>query len=303
MVRLQGGNAMDLNSLRNGFTIAELSLSLAFISILSITVVLVITGAISSYRRGITLNQVNTVGMELVDDIRGAIQNSPAHSLVEECTRVYTSSDLISKCEDKKARSFVTVTTRGNVRVGNKSNLTVPLIGAFCTGKYSYIWNSGYLFNGASTQNPAFLQYKISGNSSPQKVEGFRLIKLEDRERNVCVSATAGKLKNKYDGSGAYNFDISEYGALEKEPIELLNKSNNLMVYSLEPVAIAEGENQNSIFYSMSFILGTKDGGIDISAFGNYCSTSEGTNTAVENFNNCAINKFNFAAQATGGLE
>ena len=92
-------------------------------------------------------------------------------------------------------------------------------------------------------------------------------------------------------------------GTLENDPIELLANDRSLALYSLEPVAIAEGENQNSIFYSMSFILGTVQGGVNIKASGNYCSTSGGTSSGVENFDFCAINKFNFAAQATGGLE
>jgi len=296
MIRPRGDEIMSLNSSKSGFTIVELSLSLAFISILSITVVLVITGALASYRRGITLNQVNTVGMELVDDIRGAIQNSPAHSLVEECTRVYTSSSLVDQCESDKARAFATVMKRGNVKIAG----TVPLSGAFCTGKYSYIWNSGYLFNGMSTQKPVSLKYKKSGENSEIIKKDFKLLKLEDGERNVCISAAS--TGNSYSQSSS-NFDISKYGALEKDPIELLDGYNNLALYNLEPTAIAEGENQNSIFYSVSFILGTRDGGININASGNYCSTSGGANSAVENFDNCAINKFNFAAQATGGLE
>ena len=49
-----------------GFTLVELSLSMTFIAILSIIIVLVINGAVSSYSRGITLNLINTVGNEVV---------------------------------------------------------------------------------------------------------------------------------------------------------------------------------------------------------------------------------------------
>lgn len=52
-----------------GFTLVELSLSIAFIAVLSITIVLIINDAISTYRRGLTLNQINTTGMDLVDEI------------------------------------------------------------------------------------------------------------------------------------------------------------------------------------------------------------------------------------------
>ena len=77
---------------KRGFTIIELSLSIAFIAILSITMVLIITNTISTYRRGLMLNQINTTGMDLVDDLRAAVQNSSADLLKifaeKEITRV-----------------------------------------------------------------------------------------------------------------------------------------------------------------------------------------------------------------------
>ena len=83
---------------KKGFTLVELSLSLAFIGILSITIVLIINNAIATYRRGLTLNQINTVGMDLVDDIRTAVQNSPAKD-VEDVCKNGSNSEEISKCK------------------------------------------------------------------------------------------------------------------------------------------------------------------------------------------------------------
>ena len=51
-------------------------------------------------------------------------------------------------------------------------------------------------------------------------------------------------------------------------------------------------------FYSVSFILGTVQGGINVMSSGNFCKAPEEDDS---NFDYCAINKFNFAAQATGG--
>ena len=61
---------------KEGFTLIELSLSIAFISVLSLAVALIITNSISAYHRGLVLNQINTTGMELVDDMRAAVQNA-----------------------------------------------------------------------------------------------------------------------------------------------------------------------------------------------------------------------------------
>ena len=85
-----------MRSLKKGFTLVELSLSLAFIGILSITIVLIINNAITTYRRGLTLNQINTVGMDLVDDMRATIQNSPANSMKEKCASLTSQGYVVA---------------------------------------------------------------------------------------------------------------------------------------------------------------------------------------------------------------
>ncbi len=84
---------MRKNSSKKGFTLVELSLSIAFIAILSITIALIINDAISTYRRGLTLNQINTTGMDLVDDIRTAVQNSPATPPIDTCGNYESGED------------------------------------------------------------------------------------------------------------------------------------------------------------------------------------------------------------------
>ena len=56
----------------------------------------------------------------------------------------------------------------------------------------------------------------------------------------------------------------------------------------------------SSALYSVSFVLGTVQGGIDITKSGGFCATPDDYEDA--NFDYCTINKFNFAALATGGL-
>ena len=78
---------------KKGFTLIELSLSIAFIAVLSIAVALIVSNAIATYHRGVLLNQINTTGMELVDDVRGAIQGAQARSVTYDCVNVYSSGD------------------------------------------------------------------------------------------------------------------------------------------------------------------------------------------------------------------
>lgn len=268
---------------KRGFTLVELSLSIAFISILSITIALIINNAISTYRRGVTLNQVNTVGMELVDDMRAAIQNSPARSVVKECELNYSSS----ACEnDELIRSFVVKKELTDIDgVGEN----IPIYGAFCTGAYSYIWNSGYFYaEDEPLKNVSKAELKYMGSDGVVLMNNFRLLKIKDRERAVCVLS---------EGS---QFDISGGTAISDEPEILLadDKNNPLALYDLDAMVPATNASGTASYYSVSFILGTVQGGINIMSSGNFCKTPEDDNSS---FDYCAINKFNFAVQAIGG--
>lgn len=283
-----------------GFTLIELSLSIAFLSILSITIVLIITNAVSAYHRGLTLNDINSVGMDLVDDLRGAVQNSPYEPASSICAVVYPGNDEnTTKCIEDSAAKFTSLVRRADVRIGNQSESDVPVFGAFCTGGFSYVWNSGYF---ASTDaivadnNLTSAKLEVNGTEVP----AFKLIKVRDRNREVCVNAV--KKVGDYDSSDDINptFKINLDNPESEPPVDLLAANNNLALYSLTVPAPADNGN-NVLFYSMSFILGTVQGGVNVKASSDYCATPGGFNSDIANFDYCAINKFNFAAQATGG--
>ena len=285
---------------RKGFTLVELSLSIAFISILSITVALITNDAISTYRRGLTLNQVNTVGMDLVDDIRVVVQSSPSKAVVGECLNNYSGSGNVSAksaCEGDVAQRFV-VFNRKAADIGEMRN--VPVYGAFCTGAYSYIWNSGYFDSGEYNMDGisrATLKYK-NKNGAIVSVDNFRLLKVKDQQRAVCKVAIGANYEQVDINGGV--IDISSYGNVGEDPEVVLanDPANSLALYDLEVAPPAANSLGNSLFYSISFILGTVQGGINVISSGNFCKAPTEYNS---NFDYCAINKFNFAAQATGG--
>lgn len=324
---------------RRGFTIVELSLAIAFIGVLSIIVVLVISNAISAYHRGLTLNQINTVGMDLVEDMRRAIQSSPGILPKDLCRSGIESLDYSKRCEENGGDSllyFVRYIGKDKVMINGKrlegAGNTVPIYGAFCTGKYSYLWNSGYLFNSEvdGNQSGGLLEeygLKLKGKIGNNVIneENFRLIKIKDEKRAICKAAS--KYNNGYltreelrGGSGVgYNnntINLEETWGVGMDQVERLlggddaNKrgeeqqrentkgGGNLAIYDLTVDDPAKGLNTYSVFYSVSFILGTVQGGIDIMKSGDYCKAPEEYD---ENFDYCAINKFNFAAQANGG--
>ena len=243
---------------KQGFTLIELSLSLVFIGVLSITAVLIINNTVLVYRRGLTLKEVNDTGMELVRNMRAAIQGSSYAIYDEEGNLNWTTS-------------FV---HRGEV-AGVGTN--VPLYGGFCTGKYSYIWKSGYL------DNDSDVNVAVGGN------ENFRLARMKDSKDKSNKTAC-----DQYEASGGVQVEFSSDDGYD----ELLSEGSNLAIYDLYVPTPAVGGAAMTAYYTVSFILGTIGGGINIMAQGDYCAPPEGSNS---NFNYCAINKFNFAAQA-GGL-
>ena len=313
---------------KKGFTLIELSLSIVFIAILSITITLIITNTIVSYRRGIVLNQINTTGMDLADDFRAAIQNSPSKAVTSECAKLYQdsglTSDLYNRCMEDGARNFVSVMRLSSVTIGNNTNnaktmSNVPVFGAFCTGAYSYIWNSGYFFNEdynvEDVDGSAILKYKNGETGSVATESGFRLLKIPDESRAICISAVNFTANGNYlvrntsrlgvstvINNGGSVFDISgeKNEPIYDDVVELLSAdgNNNMVLYDLSAAAPAYNGLNNALFYSMSFVLGTVQGGINVKASGNFCATPD--EYTIENFDYCAINKFNVAVQAIG---
>ena len=286
---------------RKGFTLIELSLSIAFISVLSLAVALIIMNSISAYHRGLVLNQINTTGMELVDDMRAAIQNAPVVSLKSLCDTLFNESDA-EACENSDGQKLVAVRKRTKVVIGSKEEENVPVLGAFCTGNYSYIWNSGYYFSEDAKVNDdekeATFVYRDINGGTVYYPDQIRMLKVKDEKRAVCA------VYNETSGMNVFNISGEGYDVVTEDPIELLPSSSNLALYDLYAPVPAVNAGINNIYYSVSFVLGTLQGGADVAAQGSYCATPEGLdNSMIENFDYCAINKFNFAAQAIGGGE
>ncbi|MBR2658770.1 hypothetical protein IKG28_02730 [Candidatus Saccharibacteria bacterium] len=289
-----------MSNRKEGFTLIELSLSIVFIALLSLSIVVTILNTVSAYRRGLTLNQINTVGMAVVDDMRAAVQNSSTRSLVNECSMVYTDNTMRTNCINSGAANFVSVKRTATVKIGNKEEKNVPVFGAFCTGSYSYIWNSGYFWaEGATVQNANKAYVAYNQNGVVKTRTDFRLLKIRDDSRYVCELAFKSNYNYNFNGfSGGFNISSM---TIAGDPVELLEnkEGNDMAIYDLSATAPAVSVNEDNMFYFVSFILGTTRGGANIKANGKSCAAPE--DSGLEDFDYCAINKFNFAAQANGG--
>ena len=304
---------------RSGFTLVELSLSMAFIGVLSIIIVFVINGAVSSYRRGITLNLVNTVGTEVTEEIKTTVHKAPMIMSFESlCRGVY--GDNGGNCEDNKGAGLIAVSQMGDIYKGGGEVFEgVPVYGAVCLGNYSYIWNSGYFFNsdyevrtqdGNGTLGGLSFEVKEDNTfgSLPTEIwgaeKGGRLLRIKDEKRAVCRNlinlSGDGLTSFSYFSSEVESSDINDsiLFTLEngfdigEDVAEILTNESKVAVYGfdVETPAIGDGT-----LYNLSITLGTIDSGININD--ESCKVSGGAN----DLDFCAINKFNITALASGG--
>ena len=324
---------MKLHSKKSGFTLIELTFAIAFISVLLITIALITNEIISLYRKGYAIKTVSQVGRDLIEDFTDSIQNSPPASISAFCDRYATGPR--SNCEANDGLYSVYQQFYADVQIKNDSGTyttqKVPTGGIFCSGKYSYIWNTGYVF-GENYKKPTGdplddtrLRIFVNGHYFPYTKDpttgaiddsrgqngDFRLVKIEDSARAICawsIYSEDGTSTRTYPAPNAsltpQMIDASSYRGFKVnyvpsyEPVELLEDSDSaLALYDMVIFPPAQVAITNRLFYSGSFILGTINGDINIMTSSNYCQSPDTFNA---DFSYCAINKFNFSTQASG---
>lgn len=325
-------------SQKSGFTLIELTFAIAFISVLLITITLITNEIISIYRKGYAMKAVNQVGRDLIDDFTKSITDSPPANIASFCNN-YADATAKSTCEHDSGQKsiyqqfYAEATIEG---AGDETKL-VPIGGIFCTGKYSYIWNTGYALGNSyhfvGGDAPRLSLILSHDDSNHSKVLEPHLVRVEDASRAACsytiTPTSVSDASRDYD----YNSDdgLASYDKYEKLPelgnddkgrmrhgiklsvdrdptevgsetyTELLTATDdaaNLALYDFVVFTPAQVSNTNRLFYSASFILGTINGSVDIVATNDYCQTPETYNNA--DFSYCAVNKFNFSTQASG---
>lgn len=284
-----------------GFTLIELTLALVFVSMLLLSISWLTIHITSTYEKGLAIKAVNSVGKELIDDFSRSIAASPAMPVDSLCGSIYpystASTSPYQTCMKDKASKMVYQQRYGKVLVKDKEE-TVPVSGIFCTGRYSYIWNTAYALNTEDYKPVGINDYRSTyeeknGFGATTKSEkNFRLLKVSDFSRELCISHME---KNKYLYDEGTTFTINE----NDDAYEMLdNSENNLAIYDLRIFPPTVHSLTSSAFYSGTFILATLRGNIDIASTGDFCSDPpDNLNT---DFAYCAINKFNFAMRAAG---
>lgn len=289
-------------------------LSIAFLTSLAVMIAVLVSNAASTYRRGVTLKRVNSVGSEILEDLRATINNNHVGDLEIFCNDIYDNVAQQENCVDDGGFSFASVKGYKNVYIkGQKTYLEedIPVYGLFCTGKYSYIWNSGYFFDnelyavGSNTHpaSPLTVTYGDTDNNT------FRLLKVQDERRSLCVYATNSIYRSQTGNDGYVSssdidsipliYNLNTIGT-QGEPIELITgeEGEGMALYDLTIAKPARGIASQITFYSGSFILGSVEGGVNITSPSDYCKAF--VDDGVSDADYCAVNRFNFAVQTSG---
>lgn len=166
---------------KSGFTLIELSISLAFITILLISITTSTIQLGNTYNRGITMKAVSQAGRSIIADLQSEFR------AVEPISVVPQSSD------------YVLI-----------PNTNTPTGGRLCLGSYSYIWNY------ATTSTVGFNSY----SDSSARIRFIKIIdpnktycQATSGNYNLISKASARELLTLGDRElSLYSFNISSSG-------------------------------------------------------------------------------------------
>lgn len=319
-------NKKLVNQTESGFTIVEISLAMAFIAVILIFVAIVTSQILAMYQKGVVVKAVNSVGRGLVENLEGSINSAPAFNYSNYCAIMQrgnpkpTDAAVQACSKDKAWHAFVY-----NSRVDDQKR---QLYGVFCTGSYSYVWNTPYGVDANATLKVKFYQLDAANNGKyiefPSGNEKLKLARFRDPTRRVCSAAT--NLVN-YDyewfvgnrtldlthyadsNSGDESQDVGLYFNESDVDLNVLSGTDvNLWPYEFTIFPISTNNITGRSFVAGSFILATEGGGINVMESGDYCRNVDENDEVYTSslfdlgagFNYCAINKFNFAARTAG---
>lgn len=292
---------------RSGFTMVELSITLAFLAVLLISIAIITTNIISIYQKGMTIKAVNSVGRGLIEELTTGINTAPSVDTTSLCNSLANASaEDIEACLEDSAFKYVYQATYN--AEGQQYN------GIFCTGYYSYIWNTYYGVDSGHTLN---LRYLPNTGGSAQTIEAPRLLRVEDRTYRVCSTAMESRRYRSTLTSNA-TLDITTLAVntslanrIPEPQSGMLSEFDlDLMLYEFTVFPISQDAVTLRTYMAGTFILATLRGDVDITRSGDYCtvgnisggsfSDNSSSYDLGSEFNYCAINKFNFAARTAG---
>lgn len=300
-----------------GFTIVEVTLVTAFVAMLLIAITVIITQMTAIYQKGMTLKAVNSVGRNLVSEFTTAINSAPSIDSVSLCNTLVNEGTSRETCLEDGAFKFI-YQSYGGIQHDDITNTdgNVQYAGVFCTGDYSYVWNTYY---GIESGNTIRIKYNPTTNRYHAGTfynTDFKLVRFKDVTYRAC-STNVTSSYNSENLANSHEIDIMELanGSVWQNSESVfqegfLDASNiDLGLYEFTIFPVSQDWVTLRAFFAGTFILATERGDVSITRTGDYCDVTnqngmgDGSGNMLDlgsNFNYCGINKFNFAARTAG---
>ncbi len=233
---------------RRGFTLIELVLAMAFVSVLLLAIAMTAIQAGRLYNRGIILSLVNQAGRGISDTIR---------------------RDFLQAAYSP---GFKVIT----ISEGDFSS------GRFCTGEYTYIWNSPEVLDRAeearSSTNGAIV--RMSDNSL------VNFVRVSDNTGSLCRALATGGYSMKLPT----NAGITTLLRTQSSDTDVV-----LALHSMQITPLTKEESREGL-YRISFVVGTSA----LAEINTADQTCKPPNDDEQNLDFCAINNFDMIVRTNG---
>lgn len=290
---------MKKSSTKKGFTIIETTLATMFLGIIILSVANLIIQMTNIYQKGLALRSINSVGQQLVEDMEKRINSADYVYDIDTNHDGYVVNDEIVNNINKYFREW-------NVSADDERQIA----GAFCISDYSYVWNTAVPLNDAATDRGILVKYNHTDEETDvvsAVTQRFKMARVFDPNHTICTEkwlapsgGTTDPNQMTYSGN-TYTLDMT---ASNQEPVEMINNDEtNLAIYDLTVHPVTQSTITKQSFVSISFVLATLRGGVNIMSSGDYCQGTDDIDGEEYNsmdFAYCAVNKFNFSMR-TGG--
>jgi len=173
-----------------GFTVVELMIAVAFISLLLLAIAATVMQIGAIYNKGVTMKSVNQAGRDIVADIKRTIGESQSFDIAD----AYKPHDF-------------------NLGSGGSTDYDG---GRLCTGIYTYIWNIGKHVN---PDDPSSQLNKYAGADSTKPI---RLIRIIDSGGQYCKGDATGEIQY------AAATELLSEGNLAVQDFHIERMTNNL---------------------------------------------------------------------------
>ncbi|MBS7346443.1 MAG: prepilin-type N-terminal cleavage/methylation domain-containing protein [Candidatus Sacchiramonaceae bacterium] len=245
------------NNHKQGFTLIELMLSMSMVAVLLIAIVTMSMQMGRIYTKGATMFDLNAASRTINTDF----------------TRSFNS---IPSIEWRNPQNSFGASQNYVVRPSTSE----PQAGAYCTGNFSYLWNTARILNAPAAGRNVPIRYDGAATSSTE----IKLIKILDSSRQYCADSA---LWTRVPRGG--------------QVIDLLPQSESgLMIYDIrfDSKEALRDQSTNQRMVNISYVLGTNDANRGLIDMSNMNCRPPSSAQGMEDY--CAINKFDLTVRTLG---